>query len=142
LASRARPCATRTRLFGDIASPNGALRAPRPSQLRCLLFDPQNILNLSNLGRPRQGLYSFNRTTEAMKYAPRPAHRSFADTFPAIFWGQNYVSVPPYALIFFGFPFLYSFWICSFCYSLLFNLFLLISSYPSLLTSSYSSRRY
>jgi hypothetical protein len=31
----------RARLFGLIAKPNGALRAPRPSQLRCFLFDPQ-----------------------------------------------------------------------------------------------------
>ncbi len=34
LAARARPCAARTRLFGFIATPNGALRTPRPSQLR------------------------------------------------------------------------------------------------------------
>ncbi len=34
------------------------------------------------LGRPRQGLFSFHWTTEAMEYevpCPRPAHRSFAD---------------------------------------------------------------
>jgi hypothetical protein len=36
LAARARPCAARTRLFGLINTPNGALRAP-PSQLRCSL---------------------------------------------------------------------------------------------------------
>jgi hypothetical protein len=46
----------------------------------------KNKQNLSNLGRPRQGLFSFHWTTEAMKYymrspAPRPAHRSFADPF-------------------------------------------------------------
>jgi hypothetical protein len=42
LAARARQCAARTGLFGLNAKPNGALRAPRPSQLRCFLFDPQN----------------------------------------------------------------------------------------------------
>ena len=34
----------------------------------------KNIYNLSNLGRPRQGLFSFHWTTEAMRSpAPRPA---------------------------------------------------------------------
>jgi hypothetical protein len=83
----------------------GAARPPAHRSFAASYLTHKNILNLSNLGHPRQGLFSFNRTTEAMKYAPRPAHRSFADPFPAIFWGQNYVSVPPYALIFFGFPF-------------------------------------
>ncbi len=58
----------------------------------------------------------------------------------AIFWGQNYVPVRPYALIFSVFLF-YSFWIFSFSYSLLFLLSFSISSYPSLLISSYSSHR-
>jgi hypothetical protein len=31
-------------------------------------FTPKNILNLSNLGRPRQGPFSFHRNTDAMKY--------------------------------------------------------------------------
>jgi hypothetical protein len=42
LAARARPCAARTRLFGLINTPKGALRAPRPSQLRCFIFIPKN----------------------------------------------------------------------------------------------------
>jgi hypothetical protein len=52
---------------------------------------------------------------------------------PAIFWGQNYVPVQPYGLIFSVFPFLYRFGsflllFCSFS-SFLFNFFLFISSY-------------
>ncbi len=47
---------------------------------------------------------------------------------PAIFWGQNYVPVRPYALIFSVFPFSFSFWIFSFCYSLLILLFLTLLS--------------
>ena len=65
-------------------------------------FTPKNILNLSNLGRPRQGPFSFHQE-----------HR-----------GQNYVPVPPYALFFLVFLF-YSFWIFSSYSSLL------ISSYSS-----------
>ncbi len=38
MAARARPCAARTRLFGLIATPNRALRAPHPSQLRCFFY--------------------------------------------------------------------------------------------------------
>ena len=93
MAARARPCAARTRLFELIATPNGALRAPpRPLRLRCFLFDPQKYLQPIELGppsgRPRQGLFSFHWTTEAMKYeipCPRPAHRSFADPSDNIF---------------------------------------------------------
>ena len=39
--------------------------------------------NLSNLGSPSQGLFSFHWTTEVVKYevpCPPPPHRSFADT--------------------------------------------------------------
>ncbi len=43
LAARARPCAARTRLFGLIATPNGALRAPVPAH-RSFLFDPQKYI--------------------------------------------------------------------------------------------------
>ncbi len=46
LAARAR-----TRLFRIIKMPNGALRASRPSQLRCFLFTPQNFPSGPNLGR-------------------------------------------------------------------------------------------
>jgi len=62
---------------------------------------------------------------------------------PAIFWGQNYVPVRPYALTFSFFPFLYSFWYFLFVILFLFfspfYFFSFISSYPSLLISSYSS---
>jgi hypothetical protein len=43
LAARARPCAARTRLLGLITMPNRALRAPRPSQLRCFLYTPKTF---------------------------------------------------------------------------------------------------
>jgi hypothetical protein len=36
------PCAALTRRFGRINTPQGALRAPRPLQLRCFLFIPKN----------------------------------------------------------------------------------------------------
>ncbi len=48
-----------------------ALRAPVPRQMgRCAVsyLTPKNILNLSNLGRPSQGPFSFHRNTEAIKY--------------------------------------------------------------------------
>ncbi len=63
LASRARPCAARTRLFGLITTPNGALRAPRPSQLRCSpqnkkinYFQKQNVF-LQAQTRAARGIY-------------------------------------------------------------------------------------
>jgi glycerol-3-phosphate acyltransferase PlsY len=62
--------------------------------------------------------------------SPRPAQRSLADRSGNI-WGQN-VPVRPKAPCF-GFTFLYSFWIFSFCYFLLFLLSVLISYYSSLL---------
>ena len=46
---------------------------------------PKDKQNLSNWGRPHQGLFSFHWTTEAMKYevrAPAPCtHRSLAEDF-------------------------------------------------------------
>jgi hypothetical protein len=76
LAARARPCTARTRLIGLIATPNGALRAPhlRPSRFAASYLTQKNLFNLSNLGRPRQGLFSFHRTTGAMKYEVHLPH--------------------------------------------------------------------
>jgi hypothetical protein len=85
-------------------------------------FTPKNILNLSNLGRPRQGPFSFHRNTEAMKYEvhlPPASPIAALLILPAIFWGQNYVPVPPYALIFFWFFF-----------SIVFGSFLFIILFP------------
>jgi hypothetical protein len=92
---------------------------PCPSQLRCFSVDPQKYIKSIELEPPI--VASLIR--------------------PAIFCGQNYVPVRPV------FSFLYSSWIFSFCYSLLFSSLLFISflsifSYPSLLISSYSSRMY
>ncbi len=93
----------------------------------------------SALGRPRQGLLAFHWTTEALKDespAPRPPPIAASLILPAIFWGQNYVSVrTPYLISFFDLFFLlfYSY------SSLLFNFFLFISAHLYLLISSYSS---
>jgi hypothetical protein len=74
---RVRARALRAPVFlSSLPPPNRALHAPppRPSQLHCFLFDPQKYINLSNFGRPRQGLFSFHCTAEAMRSpAPRPA---------------------------------------------------------------------
>ena len=61
LAARARPCAARTRLFGLIATPNGALRTPhlRPSQLRCFSFDPKKFIKSVELGPPTSRAFFF-----------------------------------------------------------------------------------
>jgi hypothetical protein len=102
-----------------------ALRAPVPRQMgRCAVsyLTPKNILNLSNLGRPRQGPFSFHRNTEAMEYEvhlPPASPIAALLILPAIFWGQNYVPVPPYALIFFWFFF-----------SIVFGSFLFIILFP------------
>jgi hypothetical protein len=109
LASRARPCAARTRLFGFIATINRALRAPPAHRSFAASYStPKNIYNLSTLGHPRQGLFSFHWTTEAMKYevpCPRPAHRSFADPSDNIF-GVNLcadATIRPNSFVFFFF---------------------------------------
>ncbi len=126
MASRARPCAARTRLFQLIATPNRALRAPLcPSQLRCLLFDPKNKQNILNLDRPHPGLFSFHGITDAMKYevsCPCPTHHSFADPFGNILGSEcTGATIRP------------NFFDFSFCISTLFLLSFLISSYSSLL---------
>ncbi len=49
LRARARLCAPRTRLFGLINTPNGALRAPPPIASALFLIRPQKInKNISN----------------------------------------------------------------------------------------------
>jgi hypothetical protein len=88
-----------------------------------------------------------------MSPPPRPAHRSFADPSGNIF-GVKLCTDATIRPNFFVFFFFYSFWIFSFCYSLLFllsfsissyssllfsNFLLFFSSYPSLLISSFSS---
>ena len=126
MASRARPCAARTRLFGLIATPNGALRTPRPSQLRC---------------SPK-----INKIYRTLSLAPRPPppHRSFADPSGNIVGSKLCTGATTGPNFFRFFLFLYSFLIFSFCYSLLillsfFNFFSFIYSYSCLLIGSYSS---
>jgi hypothetical protein len=60
--------------------------APPPAHrsFAAYYLTPKIKQNLSNLGRPHPGLFSFHGTTEAMKYevpCPCPTHRSFADPF-------------------------------------------------------------
>ncbi len=122
------------RLFGLIATPNGALGAPVPAH-RCFLFDPQKYIKSVDLGPPTSSAFFFpqeHRGYEMRSTCPPPPASPIAALLilPAIFWGQNYVQVPPYALIFLVFLF-YSFWIFSFSYSLPFLLSFLISSYSS-----------
>ena len=77
---------------------------------------------------------SFWAHCHAQRGAARPPPPIAASLIlPAIFWGQNYVPVQPYGLIFSVFPFLVRFGsflllFCSFS-SFLFNFFLFISSY-------------
>ena len=82
----------------------GAARPPhRPSQLRCFLFDPQKYIKSVELGPPTSRALFFPQ-----EHRGPPAPRSPIAALlilPAIFWGQNYVPVPPYALIFFWFFF-------------------------------------
>ncbi len=78
---------------------------------------PKNVLNLSNLGCPRQGPFSFHRNTEV--HLPPASPVAALLILPAIFRGQNYVPVPQSALIFFWF----------FC-SIVFGSFLFIILFP------------
>ncbi len=123
----ARPCAARTCFFELIATQKRAQRAPPPLPIAASLL----------LIRPPK-IYKIYRTWAV----PAPAPLIVASLIlPAIFCGQNYVPVRP---VFF---FFIRSWIFSFCNSLLFSSLLFISflfifSYPSLLISSYSSRRY
>ncbi len=60
--------------------------APPPAHRSFAAYNStlKNKINLSNLGRPNSGLFSFHGTTEAMKYevpCPCRTHRSFADPF-------------------------------------------------------------
>ena len=121
--------------LGSLPRQTGRCATPAHRSFADSYSTPKNIYNLSNLGRPRPGLLSFQWNTEAMKYeVPSPAPPIAALLIlPAIFWGQNYVPVRPYALIFPVFPFFYSFWIFYLCYILLFLLSFSISSYSSLL---------
>jgi hypothetical protein len=112
--------------------------AARPSPPIAASYSALKIIyNLLNLGRPRQGLFSFHWTGPQRLWGPLPPP---VPPLPAIFWGQKYIPVRPYALIFSVFLF-FSCWIFSFRYSLFFLISFSISSYSSLLISFYSSRR-
>jgi hypothetical protein len=92
---------------------------------------PKNLFYLLNLGRPRQGLFSFHRTTEAMKcevHLPPAPPIAASLILPAIIWGSKLctnATIRPNFLFVFLF---YSFWIFFFLFSslssLLFNFFL------------------
>jgi hypothetical protein len=83
LAARERPCAGRTRLFGFIATPNGA---PPTIAASLLLILPPKIFTIYRTWAAY--VKGFFLSTEAMKYevpCPHPAHRSFADPSGNIF---------------------------------------------------------
>ncbi len=140
MASRARPCASRTRLLELIATQTvRCAPPPRPTQLRCFSFDPQKYIKSIELGPPTSKAFFFPldhmQTEEAMK-CEVPCHRppiAASLILPAIFWGQNYsmtgATIRPNFSVF---PF-FCFWIFSFCYSLLFLISFIFYSYSSLL---------
>ncbi len=121
----------------------GAARLPPcPSQLHCFLFNPQKYIKSILLGPPTSRAFLFPLDHRGYEiWGPLPPALPIADSLilPAIFWGHNYVPVRLYAQIFSVLPFFYSFWIFSFCYTLLFLLSFSISSYSSLLILSFSS---
>jgi hypothetical protein len=142
LAARARPCAARTRLFGLIDTPNGALRAPPPPARRSFAVSystPNNIYKIYRTWAAHIKGFFFPLDHKGYEIggplSPAPPIAASL-ILPAIFLGNNYVSVRPHFLVF---SFFNSFWIFSFCNSLLFFLSFSISSYSSLLFSSYSS---
>ncbi len=152
MASLARPCAARTRLFGFIAMPNGALRAPHPPPIAAslLLIRPPKIFTIYRTWAANVKGFFFpldHRGYEIGSPLP-PAHRTFADPSGNIFGVKLCTNATRRdALIFSVFPFFYSFRILFLLFSyfssllFLFLFFLFFSSYPSLLISSYSSRR-
>jgi hypothetical protein len=94
--------------LGSLPRQTGRCCPPPPAHRSFAVsyLTPKNILNLLNLGRPSQRPFSFHWNTEAMKYEvhlPPASPIAALLILPAIFWGQNYVPVPPYALFFFGF---------------------------------------
>ncbi len=109
---RVRARALRAPVFlGSLPCQTGRCAPPLPAHCSFAVsyFTPKNILNLSNLGSPCQGPFSFHRNTEAMKYEvnlPPASPIAALLILPAIFLGQNYVPVPPYALNFLVFYFL------------------------------------
>jgi len=116
----------------------GAARPPCPSQLRCFSFDPQKYIKSIQLGPPTSKAF-FTPLNHMQTAEAPPAHRSSADPSRNIL-GSKLCTGATIRPTFSGFLF-YIFLIFSFCYSLLFIFFLFISFYPSLLISSFSSRR-
>jgi hypothetical protein len=118
----------------------GAVRPPRPTQLRCFSFDPQKYKKSIELGPPTSKAFFFPldhmQTEEDMNCevpCPRPAHRSFADPSSNILGSKKLCTGATICPNFFGFSFFLYFWIFSFCYSLLFLISFLFYSYSSLI---------
>jgi hypothetical protein len=63
----------------------GAARPPAHRSFAASYSTPKTIYNLSNLGRPRQGLFSFHWTTAAMKYATIRPNSFVFFVFSAVF---------------------------------------------------------
>ncbi len=110
---------------------------PPPKKIKSMELGPPGFPKIkcfpsgSNLGRPCQGIFSFNWISHAMKYKvlfPLAQPIAALLILPALFWDQNYVPVRPYALTFLVFSFFY----------IVFRSFLFVILLSSLI-SSYSS---
>ncbi len=69
----------------------GAARPPRPSQLRCFLFDPQKYLQSIELGPPTSRAFFFPQRLWNMRSPPPAPPIAASLILPAIFLGSNYV---------------------------------------------------
>ncbi len=113
----------------------GAARPSPPIAASLLLIRPLKIFTIYRTWAAHVKGF-FLSTGPQWLWGPLPP----VPPLPAIFWGQKYIPVRPYALIFSVFLF-FSCWIFSFRYSLFFLISFSISSYSSLLITFYSSRR-
>jgi hypothetical protein len=145
---RVRAHALRAPVFLSSLPPQtGRCTTPRLSQLRCYLIRPSKYIK--SIGPPTSRAFSFpldhNRGYEILSTLPPAPPIAASLILSTIFWGQNVQGTTISSNFF---------WLCLFVLlldlffllfpsfpSFLFTFFLFISSYPSLLTSSYSSRR-
>ncbi len=89
---RVRARARRAPVFlGSLPRQTGRCAPPRPSQLRCFLFDPQKYLQSIELGPPTSRAFFFPQMLWNMR-SPSPAPPIAASLIlPSIFLGSNYV---------------------------------------------------
>ncbi len=82
--------------LSSLPPPNGALRVSPPPipahrSFAASYLTTKNTQNLSILGRPRQGLFYFHWTAEAMRSPALFPPIAASLILPAIFWGQKYI---------------------------------------------------